>query len=99
MPYTRNSDPLTSHWAEQSVTNLTETKLVILTLLDTGMTDEQLIKAYNNCVDLGIASKASESGIRSRRAELVKQGAVIDTGMLGETGSGRRSIIWRRSMS
>jgi len=96
MPATRSSDPRTSHWAEGSVKNLTETKLIILTLLsEGGMTDEQLIKAYRHAHDVGIAPKASDSGIRSRRAELVDDGVVWDSGRYNTTQSGRKSIIWR----
>lgn len=95
MAHARISDPETSHEAARSVSDISETKLVILALLFYPMTDEQLIKAYENAVFHRLAPQASESGIRSRRAELVESGLVIDTGNYGTTASGRRSKIWR----
>lgn len=95
MPYARVSDPETSHEAAQSVSDISETKMVIRALLFYPMTDQQLIRAYQEAVSNKIAPEASESGIRSRRAELVDAGLVIDTGNYGTTPSGRRSKIWR----
>lgn len=94
MPFARTLDPSTSHQAASSVGNLTETKLVILDLLQTAMTDQALIALYNVRVALGEAPRASESGIRSRRAELVADGFVEDSGGREILVSGRKAILW-----
>lgn len=91
MPRARNTDPKTSHTAAESVTNLTQTQATILRVLQRPRTDTQLIEAYRK---LKRAPLASESGIRSRRAELVEKGLVVDSGNRGLTPFNRRSIVW-----
>ena len=91
---TRKSDPWTSFAASASVKNLTETKKSILALLfSESLTDEQLIVRYRKMADVGIAPLASDSGIRSRRAELVDVGLVhaVD---VGRSRFGRSSLVW-----
>jgi hypothetical protein len=95
MPNARTSDPLTSHEAAESVANITETQEAIYKLLRHPLTDEQLIDGYKDLVMLGLAPKASESGIRSRRAELV-QLSLIEAKGDSKTWSGRRCIVWGR---
>lgn len=59
------------------------------------MIDEQIVEAYNAKVEiLGPEYKASPSGIRSRRAELVRLGKVKEQGELRKTRMGRLSIVW-----
>ena len=94
MPSTRGTDPLTSKEAELSVDNVTETQDYILRVLRRPRADFQLVEAYNAYKR---APRASESGIRSRRAELVGRGLVVDTGARVIMPSGRRSIVWGRS--
>lgn len=91
MPRARNTDPQTSHTAAESVTNLTHTQATILRVLKRPRTDTQLIEAFRR---LKRAPLASESGIRSRRAELVEKGLVVDSGQRGVTPFNRRSIVW-----
>ena len=91
MPNARNTDPKTSHDAAESVTNLTQTQATILRVLQRPRTDTQLIEAYRK---LKRAPLASESGIRSRRAELVDKGLVVDSGNRGLTPFNRQSIVW-----
>lgn len=91
MPRARNTDPQTSHAAAESVTNLTQTQATILRVLKRPRTDTQLIEAYRK---LKRAPLASESGIRSRRAELVEKGLVADSGDRALTPFNRRSIVW-----
>ena len=93
MPAARITDPATSHEAAESVKNVTATQAAILKLLTAApMSDEDLIwyyqQGWNNF------PRASESGIRSRRAELVKQGLVKDSGDRRRLQSGRNAIIW-----
>jgi hypothetical protein len=94
MPIARLSDPQTSQDAAESVNGLTitRTRKIILTILATRHChDEGLIQTFRNLPGGPIAS---ESGIRSRRAELVAAGLVEDTGKRIRTASGRNSIIW-----
>jgi hypothetical protein len=93
MALARNTDPETSHQAAASVTNITETQQWILKALNRPRTDVELIEAYRN---MATAPKASESGLRSRRAELVAQGLVKDTGERVKLPSGRSAIVWAK---
>ena len=94
MPHARHTDPHTSHQAAASVDNLSETKQAILKALTHPRTDVDLISAYNN---LKGAPRASESGIRSRRAELVVAGLVRDTGLRAVLASGRKAVLWAKA--
>jgi hypothetical protein len=94
MPTARITDPLTSHLAAQSVANLEATKLVIKYLLMTPKTDQELIEDYTGGALLGKWPKASESGIRTRRSELVDAGEVKPTGEKRKTESGRSANVW-----
>jgi hypothetical protein len=96
MPFARALDRLTSHEAAESVIHLSETKKAIYTLLEFSRTDEELILAYYQLVKKKLAPKASDSGIRSRRAELVREGLVKETGF-DKTIAGRRTTVWGRS--
>ena len=86
MARARNTDPITSHLAAKSVN--------VLKALRRARTDVELVEAYNN---LKTAPRASDSGIRSRRAELVRRGMVIDTGKRVRLDSGRYAIVWGRA--
>lgn len=92
MPAARHTDPQTSHDAAESVDNLTATKQAILRVLARPRTDVDLVEAYMNYRN---APRASESGIRSRRAELVAAGLVIDSGQRVKLASGRNAIVWQ----
>jgi hypothetical protein len=87
----RLTDPVTSHLAAETVDNVTETQAYILRCLKRPRNDGELINAYNL---YKTAPRASESGIRSRRAELVDRGLVVDTGARVKLDSGRYSIVW-----
>lgn len=92
MSRARATDPQTSHDAGDSVKDITETQAFILRVLrKKPRTDSQLIEAYRN---YKYAPMASESGIRSRRSELVRSGEVADTGIKMVLPSGRNSIVW-----
>ena len=92
MPHARFTDPSTSHQAAQSVNNITDTKRHILYALTTPATDLELIERYRSSL---LSPKASDSGIRSRRAELVDEGLVKDSGARVVLPSGRKAIIWQ----
>lgn len=98
MPHARATDPQTSHDAAESVKNLSATQLIILSLLEIPQTDEELVKNYNNLrkENPTIVPRASQSGIRSRRAELFQADRVVPVGY-ALTESGRRAIVWERA--
>jgi hypothetical protein len=97
MPQARRTDPQTSHDAARSVKDVSKTKQAILSLLRKHQTDMQLVANYTKLVRQNKAPRASESGIRSRRAELVKLGLVKDTGKKNVSASNRQMIVWGRN--
>jgi hypothetical protein len=89
----RNTDPDTSHLAarSQSEIKMTEVRTAIHQLLwahRDGLTDAQIAALYQG-------PRASASGLRTRRAELVAVGMVEDSGQRALTESNRKAIIWR----
>lgn len=92
MAKARKTDLQTSHDAAKSVRNITMTKHYILQCLVRARTDVELVEAYKK---LKKAPKASESGIRSRRAELVREGLVHPTGLEVKLPSGRYAKVWQ----
>jgi DNA integrity scanning protein DisA with diadenylate cyclase activity len=97
MPQARTTDPQTSHDAAKSVSEVSKTKEAILDLLLQHQSDMQLVANYIKLVTQNKAPRASESGIRSRRAELVKLGFVKDTGKRDLSASNRQMIVWGRN--
>jgi hypothetical protein len=91
----RRTDPETSHEAAESVENSWTTRQHIWRLLTNPMTDVELVEVYSELVRAGIAPRASESGIRSRRSELVAVDKVQDSGDRVKLPSGRRAIVWQ----
>jgi hypothetical protein len=94
MPHARTTDPETSHEAAQSVTNITPLKQEILQRLMTPMTDQLLYELIDRTSDLVV----TESGVRSRRSELVQAGLVKDTGAREKLKTGRNAIVWATSL-
>jgi len=90
MPNARTTDPETSHEAAMSVTNITPLKYEILQRLMTPMTDTDLYQLLTTNSRLMV----TESGVRSRRSELVQAGLVRDTGERVKLATGRRAIVW-----
>ena len=90
MPHARTTDPETSHEAAQSVTNITPLKQEILQRLMTPMTDADLIEVIRTSSRLIV----TESGVRSRRSELVQAGLVKDTGARVKLATWRSAIVW-----
>lgn len=97
MPMARISDPETSHEAAASVKKITETQKWIMYIFlkrEAPITDEMLVAAYRGMMVASGAPYASESGIRSRRAELVRLGHLKDSGLRMKLVSGRNAIMW-----
>jgi hypothetical protein len=95
--HARNTDPATSHAAAASVLDITQTQFVILNLLKNAMTDYELVDLYGvaRAYDEEFVPRASESGIRSRRSELVDRGMVLDSGLRETLPTGRKAILWQ----
>lgn len=91
-PVARNTDPETSHEAAQSVRNVTDTHKRIMALFSRfgPMTDSDLWEMWV----VNHQPTISQSGLRSRRSELVASGHVVDTGERTKLASGRRAIVW-----
>lgn len=95
--HARHNDVETSHLAAASVSNLNDKQRFVLDtfkLEANPMTDEELIYAYSYRVDFTNLAPQSESGLRSRRSELVTKGELRDSTKRRKTKSGRLSIIW-----
>ena len=97
MPQARKTDPQTSHDAANSVKDVSKTKKAILVLLRKHQSDMHLVANYSKLARQNKAPRASESGIRSRRAELVRLGLVKDTGKRDRSAANRQMIVWGRN--
>lgn len=102
MALARITDPITSHQAASSVKNITATQQAIMKLIQLQpMTDQRLVKFYQAQIRMGADARdfprASESGIRSRRAELVDQGLIKDSGAREKLESGRSAVVWMQA--
>lgn len=96
--YARRTDPETSREAAASVADLRPKQRAVYAVLAYcgNSTDQQLVDEYAHHVKRGPLNvpPQSESGIRTRRAELVAAGLVRDTGQRTILGSRRRAIRW-----
>lgn len=95
-PRARNTDPVESHQAAASVTKLTEKQDAILALLKSraGALSDPEIKAIYAQEEIFMGwPEQSESGLRTRRAELVRKGLVQRAGTT-VLSSGRRAATW-----
>lgn len=94
--HARHSDPHTSHEAAKTVRGITESQERILEIITYfgPLSDETIAVHYARMADLNRWKLMSPSGLRSRRAELVAQGKVRDSGRRGTTASGRATTIW-----
>jgi len=85
----RTSDPETSRSAPQGIP-LSEHRAAVLeamTLLGEA-TDEELLRHP-------LVNRQTPSGIRTRRAELVRLGLVVNSGHQRPTERGCRAVVWR----
>ena len=92
----RTTDPQTSHDAAKRVKGVSMVQNTILLILWTGgpMTDLQIAEAYYERVADGTAPNQSESGLRTRRKELVDMGKISATGEKRRLDSGRYANVW-----
>lgn len=96
----RTTDPTTSHAAAQSVRvcRSAGVRAGILYLLGhdarRALSDVEIAVEYGALVTRGEAPVCSPSGLRTRRAELVTRGEVVDTGHRVRLASGRQAIVW-----
>lgn len=97
--YARRTDPETSHEAAQSIRSdkLRRSQEAVLALFRAqgAMTDVELVEFYAKRAEFGRVVPQSDSGIRTRRSELVTAGKVIDSGERVKLPSGRRAIVWK----
>ncbi|MDR7496819.1 MAG: hypothetical protein QN174_07670 [Armatimonadota bacterium] len=95
----RRTDPDTSHEAAASLPaqQVRASQEAVLDCLRRygAMTDEQIAARYEASRRQYGWPAQSPSGLRTRRAELVDQGLVEDSGLRRELASGRRAIVWR----
>jgi len=94
--HARNTDPETSREAAEAVVEVGEKQhYVMRAFVSRGrpMDDQSLQEQYRQLYPR--VPPQSESGIRSRRAELVRKGLIVDSGRRVKTASGRNAIVWR----
>jgi hypothetical protein len=92
--HARSTDPATSHAAAASLPDLRASEIEVLGLfahVGSRLTDEQLIARARAA---GLTQ--SDSGLRTRRSELVDLAYVQDSGVRELTATGRRTISWQR---
>ena len=99
-PRARRSDPETSHEAAASVEHLTVKQDAVFRCFNRPRTDCELHTEYNRrLLSQGVANypTQSDSGLRTRRSELVRKGFLFFTGEYNTHRNGRRARIWARS--
>jgi hypothetical protein len=94
--HARAQDPDTSHAAAASVRHISESQQHILRLfrLYGPMTDEQLLAKHREWQRRYGDPLMSDSGVRTRRSELVVLGRVRDSGKRERLSTGRKAIVW-----
>lgn len=93
-PRARATDPDTSREAADSITDITARQNAILQVMHNAgapLTDPQLAALYD---ETGGLPPQSESGLRTRRSELVRLGRVRDSGGRMPLPSNRHAIVW-----
>jgi hypothetical protein len=95
-----SADPWTSHYAAAdvgpSISTVRSRVLLILSRAEGGLTHDALIKIYRRFADRGVWPPASDSSIRTRCNELVKDGEVERVpDAAARSNYGRPSLLWR----
>ena len=90
---TRAADGPTSRKAAASVQNMTRKRSDVMQAFRRfgDLTDEQLRDVYGT---MDGVSQQSESGLRTRRSELVRMELLRDTGQVRRMRSGRQAAVW-----
>lgn len=90
----RITNPQTSHNAAESVQNMTEKREAILHIFKvrSSLTDFELMEVYQEMQEF--LPLQSESGIRTRRSELVRMGLLKDGGERRPNENGRSCVVW-----
>lgn len=90
----RRTDPLTSHQAAASVSDITEKQRAVLAVISAlqPVSDDVIVSHYM----AGDRPKQSPSGIRTRRSELVAAGYVEACGWTVLL-SGRKAQLWKHT--
>ncbi len=93
----RASDPGSSQAAAQSVMRMTDKRRAVLDAFQRfgRMTDEQLHDTYDSRRQCYRWPEQSASGLRTRRSELVRMGALEDAGEKRRMRTGRLAVLWR----
>lgn len=94
----RKTDPVTSHEAAATISEPvthSRMKMVELLLQAQSMDDETLVDLFHSSAAIGLCKMASPQGIRSARANLVKDGKVqaVD-GVFTKTRMGNNAHVW-----
>ena len=82
----RNLDPETSNQGPKPMTMTKNRQMVLDVLKVRPLTDTELVAALRD--------RMSDSGARTRRAELVRMGKVRDSGRRLRSPSGRMNVVW-----
>ena len=99
----RRSDPATSQAAARTASMaMTSKRLAVLHLFERWgpMTDEEVSSRYeldgsDPSGHLGrCCPNQSESGLRTRRSELVRMDQLVDSGRTKRMSTGRQAIVW-----
>ena len=94
----RTTDPETSHAAAESLTKekirTSQEDVRKFFYFFRNMTDTTLVEKYTAVGPKIGLTRQSESGLRTRRKELVDAGILEDTGEREVLPSGRKGIVW-----
>jgi hypothetical protein len=94
-PVARRSDPATSHAAAASV-DLRDSHRAVADCFDAyvELTDEELLRVYRARQVGHVYPAQSDSGLRTRRRELVDLGVLENSGRKARMETGRMAIVW-----
>jgi hypothetical protein len=95
-PVARRTDPTTSHEAAASV-DLRDSHRAVADCFDAYMelTDEELLRVYRQRQVGHVYPAQSDSGLRTRRRELVDLGVLENSGRRSRMETGRQAIVWQ----